>query len=176
MARIGELFPFGDVDDEVVARAAVRFEQIPAGDLVAFFTFGRAVVEMLERLPAPLEAAGLTPARWRLLIALLFQAGPEGSTIGDLAGHLGVKEPTVTATVDRAVADGLVERRRDPADGRVVRVVATSEGLATVARIVPDLARRISAFIESMGGRDRIADLGRELSTALAAAESTDHR
>jgi len=43
-------------------------------------------------------------------------------TMTDLASRLGLQPSTVTAQVDGLVAHGLVERREDPEDRRVVRV------------------------------------------------------
>src|SRR6056297_832667 len=51
-------------------------------------------------------------------------------TMGDLAGILRVRPPTASKTVSRLAALGLVERRAEPDDARVVRVGLTTEGAA----------------------------------------------
>lgn len=169
-AGIRDLFPLGDIDASVVAVAAERFPAIPVGDVAAGLALGRAVLEMLEELPRPIFDAGLSPARWRLLIALVAQAGPEGARIGELATHLGVKEPTVTATVDRAEADGFVERSRDPEDGRIVRVNITPAGLAAVGGLIPTISKRMSALVTALGGAEATADMARHLEGAVVTA------
>lgn len=169
---IRELFPFGDLDADVPHRMAERFAGLPADEIAAALGLGNAVLSMMEILTVPLEEAGLTPARWRLLIALAGQAGPEGETIGRLAGRLGVREPTMTATVDRAEREGLVRRRRDPSDGRVVLVSLTEVGARTMAKMVPVVAARLAAFVSALGGPDAAAELTRRLSAAVEAAEA----
>jgi DNA-binding MarR family transcriptional regulator len=167
MATIRELFPFGDLDDDVVARAAERFPVLPASELAAGFDLAKTIVDAMEHLASTLEDAGLTPARWRLLVALVVQSDPEGATIGELAGHLGVREPTVTATVDRLEREGLVGRARSSEDRRVVTVTITNDGAAVVATVIPRIADRIGRFVASLGGPDEVRGLAGRVRTAI---------
>jgi DNA-binding MarR family transcriptional regulator len=167
MTGIRELFPFGDLDEEVPRRMAARFPLVPVEEVTAAIALGRAMVAVIESMSATFESAGLSPARWRLLVALLAQAEPEGTTIGRLAEHLGVREPTMTATVDRAERDGLVGRHRDPADRRVVIVRLTDEGMRTVAQVLPVAAGRITAFVSAMGGAGEVGRLADRLTGAV---------
>lgn len=171
-AGIRELFPFGDLDDSVPARMAARVEGLPVDDLGAALQLGTAVVAMLETLSRPLDDAGLSPARWRLLVALAAQAGPDGEPIGTLAGRLGVREPTMTATVDRAERDGLVARHRSPSDRRVVVVRLTERGAGTIDAMVPRVARRLSAFVAALGGPEEVRATADRLSTAVTSVQA----
>jgi DNA-binding MarR family transcriptional regulator len=75
--------------------------------------------------------SGLSPSQLSALVAI----ERHGSlTLGELAAHEGVAPPTVTGVVARLEADGNVERRPDPNDGRVVRVEVTPKGLDLVLR------------------------------------------
>lgn len=74
------------------------------------------------------HAAGLTPAQHQLLLAVRGHAAPEPPTIGELAGHLLLRHHSAVGLVDRAEEAGLVARRRDAEDRRVVRVVLTAKG------------------------------------------------
>ena len=56
-------------------------------------------------------------------------------TMGDLAALLRVRPPTASKTVTRLAALGIVERRAESGDGRVVRVQLTESGLAKAAAI-----------------------------------------
>ncbi len=120
--------------------------------------------------------AGLSPARWRLLVALRFQAGDEGATIGELADHLGVREPTVTASVSRAERDGHVVRARDEADRRVVRVRLTSQGDDALHDLLPVMAGRVSGFVERMGGSEQVREMTERVRRALATVRDHDQR
>ena len=74
------------------------------------------------------HSAGLTPAQHQLLLAIRGHAsGPP--TIGEVAGHLLLRHHSVVGLVDRAEHAGLLERRVDPGDGRVVRLQLTPTGL-----------------------------------------------
>ena len=73
-------------------------------------------------------AAGLTHVQHQLLVAIKGHPGGEPPTVGDLAGYLLLRPHSAVELVDRAELAGLVERTRDPADGRVVRVRLTPEG------------------------------------------------
>jgi DNA-binding MarR family transcriptional regulator len=68
------------------------------------------------------------------LASTLFTIGREGPlTSGEIARRERMKKPSVTAVVDRLVALGLVERRPDATDGRVVWVAITDTGRRRIA-------------------------------------------
>ena len=80
--------------------------------------------------------AGVTPAQYQLLLAV--RGHPGGApTVGDVADHLLLRHHSVVGLVDRAVRAGLVERRPDAGDQRVVRLGLTGQG----ARVLRRLAR-----------------------------------
>ena len=74
------------------------------------------------------QAAGLTHVQHQLLVAIKGHPGGEPPTVGDLAGYLLLRPHSTVELVDRAELAGLVQRTRDLADGRVVRVRLTPEG------------------------------------------------
>jgi len=75
-------------------------------------------------------AAGLTPAKHQLLLAIKGHPGPAGPTIGELADQLVLRHHSTVGLVDRAVKDGLVQRNPDGTSKRVVRVTLTPAGAA----------------------------------------------
>ncbi|HLI14674.1 MAG TPA: DUF488 family protein [Acidimicrobiales bacterium] len=79
--------------------------------------------------------AGLTPAQHQLLLAVRGHQGTQPPTIGDVAESLLLRHHSAVELVDRAEAAGLVERRRDPSDGRVVRLELTRTGRAALERL-----------------------------------------
>jgi DNA-binding MarR family transcriptional regulator len=74
------------------------------------------------------RAAGLTPAQHQLLVAIEGHPGKVPPTVGELADYLVTKHHSVVELVDRAVEAGVVERHRDEADQRVVRIALTPLG------------------------------------------------
>jgi DNA-binding MarR family transcriptional regulator len=80
-----------------------------------------------------LREQGLTlPRLW----ALLHLARCRTLTMGELQERLLVSPGSVTALVDGLVADGLVERRRDEEDRRVVKLCLSPAGKATLERVL----------------------------------------
>ena len=74
-------------------------------------------------------AAGLAPSQHQLLLAIRGHAGHRmGPTIGDVAGYLLVKPHSAAELASRAEKAGLIERRSDRDDRRVVRLRLTSRG------------------------------------------------
>jgi DNA-binding MarR family transcriptional regulator len=73
-------------------------------------------VDSESRLPAPQLSA----------LSVIVYGGP--LTLGSLAAAEQVRPPTMTRLVASMEADGLVERRPDQTDRRVVRVQATARG------------------------------------------------
>jgi DNA-binding MarR family transcriptional regulator len=74
----------------------------------------------------------------------------EGTRLTDLAAWAGMTRPSMAELVDELEADGLLERRPDPSDGRAKLVVLTPAGWdairtgrAIIAGIEADYARRI---------------------------------
>jgi DNA-binding MarR family transcriptional regulator len=81
---------------------------------------------------------GLNPAQDAILRLLLVRRA--GLWVRVLAGHLGVRQPTVTGSVIALERKGLVRRQTDPADARATIVKATPEALVELAAAVPSLA------------------------------------
>jgi len=74
------------------------------------------------------ETVGLTAAQHQLLLAVRGHPGPDAATVGDVAAALLLKHHSAVGLVDRAELAGLVRRRTDPDDARVVRLELTSLG------------------------------------------------
>jgi DNA-binding MarR family transcriptional regulator len=74
------------------------------------------------------KAAGLTPAQHQLLLAIRGHGDPRGPTVGEVADYLLLRHHSTVELVDRADSAGLVTRRRDPDDHRVVRLQVTKMG------------------------------------------------
>ncbi|MCJ2090220.1 MarR family transcriptional regulator [Methylobacterium sp. E-005] len=102
-------------------------------------------------------------------------------TMGDLAALLRVRPPTASKTVTRLAALGIVERRAESGDGRVVRVQLTPAGLAkaeAIERIQEEVEAELLDHLDKTDRR-RLRKLLRKAARGLAeaagaAGESTD--
>lgn len=114
----------------IVKRA--EFPDLDYSKLLAFRTGLRRFLSWSEREAA---AAGLTPAQHQLLLAIRGSDAPSGPTVGDIADSLLLRHHSAVELIDRAAALGLVERRVDANDQRVVRVVLTPDGEHRLGRL-----------------------------------------
>jgi DNA-binding MarR family transcriptional regulator len=73
-------------------------------------------------------AAGLTPAQHQLLLAIRGSRSLNGPTMSEVAETLLLRHHSVVGLVDRAELAGLVRRRIDRDDQRVVRLNLTTLG------------------------------------------------
>jgi MarR family transcriptional regulator, organic hydroperoxide resistance regulator len=83
-----------------------------------------------------------------LLLEVLWET--DGLTPGDLAARLHVATPTVVKSANRMAAAGLLLRKPDPADARLVRLYLTDQARAVrrdVEQERDDLERRMTATL-----------------------------
>jgi DNA-binding MarR family transcriptional regulator len=71
---------------------------------------------------------GMTASQYQLLLAIRGHDDPRGPTIADVARSLLVRHHSAVGLVDRTRGLGLIERRRDPDDQRLVRLALTPFG------------------------------------------------
>jgi len=83
-----------------------------------------AAIHLLRRARRGDPLTGATPAQLSALSVLM--SGPK--TLGDLAAAEQVRAPTISRLAAEMVRIGLIQRRDDPADGRVVRVEMSAKG------------------------------------------------
>ena len=76
------------------------------------------------------KAAGLTPAKHQLLLAVRGHPDPAGPTVGEIADYLVLRHHSAVGLIDRTVKDGLVRRNPDPRSKSVVRITLTPAGMA----------------------------------------------
>lgn len=96
--------------------------------------------------------AGLTHAQHQLLLAVRGHADPRGPILGEVAEYLLVRHHSAVELVDRAARAGLVERRRDPDDQRLVRLVLTPRGGEAIATLTAEHLDRATGLAALLAG------------------------
>ena len=99
-------------------------------------------------------------------------------TMGELAAILRVRPPTASKTVSRLAALGLVERRAEPDDARVVRVGLTADGAAkaeAIAAIWDEVETELLGDFDAKE-RKRLRKLLRKVARNLAEITGADAR
>jgi len=108
----------------------------------------RTAKQLSRAFDDALVEAGASLPVWLILVSL--KAKRHGMQ-RELAGAVGIEGPTLTHHLNRMEADGLVTRRRDPANRRIHQVELTDEGDALFRRVrgsVASFDRRLRAGFE----------------------------
>jgi DNA-binding MarR family transcriptional regulator len=121
---------------------------------------GLAAMAFTERL-APL---GLGPAHAGLIRAV---GATPGRSQQALATQLGILPSRLVVLIDELESDGLIERRRDPADRRYYALHLTSAGDERLRDIGRATQSHGEDFLAPLNGQDR-ADLTRLLTRVAA--------
>ena len=95
------------------------------------------------------QAAGLTPAKHQLLLAIKGHPDPSGPTIGEVADYLVLRHHSAVGLIDRAVEDGLIKRNKDR-NKRVVRVTLTRAGNDKLAALAQAHVEEIAHLAPTM--------------------------
>ena len=112
----------------------------------------RAHQILLQRIDAALEPHGLVFSRFEALALLSFSR--TGSLpLGKIGDRLQVHPTSVTNTIDRLEADGLVTRRPHPNDRRTTLAGLTSRGRRRVQAAARALAE-VDFGLDGMPSRD----------------------
>jgi DNA-binding MarR family transcriptional regulator len=102
------------------------------------FALAAAARKLTKFYAAALAERPLTPAQ---LVVLRRLRAADGQPMRDLAPRAGLDPTSLNWLVDQLEEKGFVERRRDDADRRLVRVWLTDEGRALVGELAPEIAR-----------------------------------
>ncbi|MDQ4144011.1 MAG: MarR family transcriptional regulator [Actinomycetota bacterium] len=97
--------------------------------------FRTAIRKFLKYSKTQAAKVGLTPTQHQLLLAIRGSRSEGGPTIGDVSECLLIKHHSAVELVNRAEQAGLVERRRDPSDQRMIRLRLTRSGASKLERI-----------------------------------------
>ncbi len=100
------------------------------------------------------RGAGLTHAQHQLLLAVKGHDDDRGPTIGEVAEYLLLRHHSTVELVDRAEAAGLVSRRRDDEDARVVRLQLTEmaeDRIRQLTEVHLEELRRLTPLLAHLG-------------------------
>ena len=114
--------------------------------------------DLLSRGPAEvLKTEDLSPTQYNVLRIL--RGAPTGLPCGEIAGRMITRDPDITRLLDRLAKRGLIARRRETKDRRVVLTRIAPEGLEVLARLDGPIQQ---------SHRQQLGHLGRERLKRLA--------
>jgi DNA-binding MarR family transcriptional regulator len=141
-----------DVGSSGEATATAELAKTEAAELLAAIGAVRRVARRAVR--TSLDAGALPPARSELL---RLAARRPGIGVAEAAQELRLAPNSVSTMVSKLAEDGLLNRGRDAADGRSVRLTVTEAGAARIGQwhdIRADLAARA---LDRLAPADRLA-------------------
>jgi DNA-binding MarR family transcriptional regulator len=108
---------------------------IKAEDYRALSEFRYRVRQFIRLSEANARKAGVHPQQHRLLLAIKGMPAGSDATIGNIAERLQIEHHSAVELIDRAQARGLVWRKQDNRDHRVVLVQVSDRGERLLERL-----------------------------------------
>lgn len=121
---------------------------------VAVHVLRTAAAHVERALSWALEPFGVTTAQFELL-QVIARHGNSGAGCSELGKHLAAPGPDVTRILDRLDGAGLVARKRDEKDRRVVHTSLTEKGEVLLAAASPAIAQSELIVFDGLADRER---------------------
>src|SRR5687767_6737529 len=125
-------------------------EALTKQDFEALARFRFGIRRYLRFSEETVRQHGVTPQQYQLMLAIKGFPGRDWAVVRELAERLQLRHHSVVELVDRAQAEGLVERDAHPEDARAVRVLLTARGerlLGRLSALHRDELRRMDAVL-----------------------------
>jgi len=103
------------------------------------------------------QAAGITPLQYLLLLHVKGFPGRDWASVGELAHRLQAKPHGVVALISRCEEHGFVQRRQSSADGRIVEIHLLAAG----ERLLAHLAGLHRTELQSLAGVFSVPNINR---------------
>ena len=169
--------------DEYLRFISKRYESI---DIAALGTF-LEVIGVLKNMNCGMDAyfqkMGISQARFKMMLNLLYNNEEEGLSPALLAESLGVKRATITGLLDTLENDQWIERRPDPNDRRGLLIKITEAGKKKLDSVLPMHYARITMAMSHLTAKEQedlkllIRKFGRGMEAMEAAAlDEADER
>jgi len=111
----------------------------------------RAHSSLLSSLDAELDAFGVTGAQFEVLTSL---SRSHNETAANLSRVLHYDTGSMTRMLDRLQEKGLVSRRRDTSDRRLVFLRLTGSGVSLIPRIGPAVRRALRRHLDGFSAEE----------------------
>lgn len=116
------------------------------------------------------RSLGLTGSQFVVLIGTAYRQDKIGVTIRDLADHVALAQPHVTAEVNRLVRKGLLSKRANESDRRSVLVSLSPKGEQAVMHVAPMVRKLNDLLFLNIGATD-FGTVGKVMKTLVLNSE-----
>lgn len=155
---------------ETLKAFAARFPELDLGALQTWLSLMRVSGEVVAYLEDYLSEYNLSQRKFFILILLV--RNPNGLNISQLAAKTGVSCASITGLVERMRKAGLVTRKEDANDRRVMIVRIAQAGDALLEKVLPDHYNRVSQLMSCLDEqeRDSLQELLKKVSMSTPAS------
>lgn len=126
------------------------------------YLMAEIATKLSDELAQGYREAGLSMPQWRVMVHLS-HAGPV--SVRDIERRVSLERPKVSRAAAALEQAGLVTKRSDPSDGRLIALSLTPTGRELMAKLLPR-AIAYQSDLESLLGRD-LAGLRRGMDKLL---------
>jgi DNA-binding MarR family transcriptional regulator len=142
---------------ECLLEAVLRYPDLDPSACEAYLNLLRAGDEAYRRSEAYFTEHGMSPGRFTVLMILFDKiAGePIPHTPAELAEKAGVTRATITGLVDTLEKDGLVTRRHNSGDRRMMLIHLTPKGQTVLEEILPGHFKQMARQMEPLSEQER---------------------
>ena len=176
-AHVSEAGPVPDEIDRVIHQWASARPGLDVSSVGIISRLARLRAIIDEEQEAVFAEHGITNPTFTMLVTLVRINSPGGISQRRLANEMRLTPGTVSARVDRLVADGLVTRTPDPADKRGSLVTLTGRGRDVFEAVVPAHLANQVRLLGSLdpGEQATLAGLLRKLLVAFEGSAELEH-
>ena len=142
---------------ECLLEAMQRYPDLDPSACEAYLNLLRAGDEAYRRSEAFFTEFGMTPGRFTVLMLLFdkLSGATLARTPAELAEKAGVARATITGLVDTLERDGLVTRKHDSGDRRMMLIHLTAKGQAALEAILPGHFKQMAAQMAPLSEHER---------------------
>lgn len=124
---------------------------IPLDDFPPYL-LNRIVNRINTNLGEALKSTGITVPIYRVLAVLI--AG-DGRSVNELAVYTVIEQSTLSKILARMEAQGLISRRPDSNDGRVVQIFITDAGRTAYSQVLPTALAHYQQAVAGLSSAER---------------------
>ncbi len=164
---------------DCLLRAAEQFPDLDPSACEAYLHLLKAGDRAFQMSAGHFAKHGLSGGGFMVLMLLLNRCMDNGSTPSgtpaELAELAGVARATMTGLIDTLEGEGLVERRPNPSDRRMMQVEITARGRRLLQGLLPGHFQRMSALMRPLSPAERktlVGLLARIVDAAPVAGDS----
>src|SRR4051794_25691954 len=155
-----------DSVDALLASWQERRPDLDFGPVAVVARLARVRGHIDAELDRVFRAHGLTAPSFGVLVTLARVDDGGGVSQRRLMDELGLTSGTISVRMDRLVAEGLVDRRADPASARNTLISLTDRGRELFQRVVPAHLANERRLLRRLGG-EQLQGVARLLRPAL---------